>query len=259
MSKEHKSFFWASYADLMTSLFFVMIVLFILAFVYLQKIGISPEEAAQQRREIDSLRMHNDSLVSYINRQDVVIDSISSKVDGLNSELQIKEDSLKASKAELDVIREIEAATSNLDSRYFVYDDKYKKHRLKLNVKFEYAKANIDKACYAELEQVGKILLDFIEKKPFENCPKIQYLLIIEGQASKDNSDTNYELSYQRALALVRLWQKMGIKFDKEKCEVLISGSGDGKIPGTDLMRNPIEENNQRFLIHIIPKPGVIK
>ena len=35
--KKSKSFFWASYADLMTSLFFVMLMLFVVAVVELNK------------------------------------------------------------------------------------------------------------------------------------------------------------------------------------------------------------------------------
>lgn len=34
---KHNSFFWASYADLMTSLFFIMLVLFILTTVMLKR------------------------------------------------------------------------------------------------------------------------------------------------------------------------------------------------------------------------------
>lgn len=35
--KKNKSYFWASYADLMTSLFFVMLMLFVVAVVQLNK------------------------------------------------------------------------------------------------------------------------------------------------------------------------------------------------------------------------------
>jgi hypothetical protein len=71
----------------------------------------------------------------------------------------------------------------------------------------------------------------------------------VEGQASKDSYTQNYELSYERALALSRFWNNSGIDFGKN-CEVLISGSGTG-----GSMRDSIvESNNQRFLIHIILK-----
>jgi flagellar motor protein MotB len=78
-------------------------------------------------------------------------------------------------------------------------------------------------------------------------------LLVIEGQASKDNYSRNYELSYERALALRRLWSDNNIDFGNN-CEVLISGSGIG-----GSMRENEERLNQRFLIHIVPKPGIVE
>lgn len=36
-------------------------------------------------------------------------------------------------------------------------------------------------------------------------------------------------------------------------CEVQITGSGDGRL-NVHSMRHPVNEKNQRFLIHIIPK-----
>ena len=85
--------------------------------------------------------------------------------------------------------------------------------------------------------------------------PEIQYLLIIEGQASNDSATElhNYQLSYKRAYTLKKIWDEKNIDFGKN-CEVIISGSGTG-----GSMRESIEKDNQRFLIHIIPKPGIIE
>ena len=80
----------------------------------------------------------------------------------------------------------------------------------------------------------------------------------IEGQASKDGYAYNYELSYQRALSLKKFWEDNGLNFNDKNCEVLICGSGDGRLSGTGLMRESKEVLNQRFLIHILPKPGKI-
>ena len=99
-----------------------------------------------------------------------------------------------------------------------------------------------------KLAKAGEEIQDFL-KKHSEN----QYVLIIEGQASKDNYLFNYELSYQRALALMRYWiEDKGITFGNN-CEILISGSGDGRLD-THSMRESVETENQRFLIHILPK-----
>ncbi len=83
-------------------------------------------------------------------------------------------------------------------------------------------------------------------------------MLIIEGQASKDNYLFNDELSYNRALALKKFWKDSLITFDPKQCEVIVSGSG----ASGDLRMEPDipgNEKNQRFLIHILPKPGIIK
>ena len=83
-----------------------------------------------------------------------------------------------------------------------------------------------------------------------------QYLLIIEGQASLDSYSMNYQLSYERALSLMKFWNEKGLSFGNN-CEIQISGSGDGKID-TKSPREKEEAHNQRFLIHILPK-NIIK
>ncbi|MDD3406314.1 MAG: hypothetical protein PHH23_08635 [Paludibacteraceae bacterium] len=204
MSKHKKeSFFWTSYSDLMTSLFFVMLVLFVLVIALLHK--------------------------------------------------KISEQSLKLE--EFEKIEEIKQSLNNIDSTYFAYNPDYKKHILKIRVNFPTGKSdisNIDNNTLQALEKAGKAVKKQIDEITKTN-PEIQYLLIIEGQASNDNFTQNYELSYERALALSRFWQDSSIDFGKN-CEVLISGSGTG-----GSMRDSIEKNNQRFLIHIIPKTGEIE
>lgn len=199
-----KSFFWASYADLMSSLFFIMLVLFVLTVVMLKK-----------------------------------------QVD--------------ATEAEINKIKEIQNAISNIDSTYFMYNAEHKKHILKIDVGFQTNSADITDISIdtrLQLLNAGKAINKFIKVA----CQKYnaQYLLIIEGQASKDNFVFNNELSYERALALVNYWKNSGIIFNPEQCEVIVSGSGQD---GTLRMQPDIPGNvkNQRFLIHILPKPGIIK
>lgn len=200
--KKKESYFWTSYSDLMTSLFFVMLVLFVLIVVLL----------------------HN----------------------------KISEQALKLE--EFEKIEEIKQSLNNIDSTYFTYIQEYKKHILNIKVQLPSGKYNMDYVDASTKDKLKKAGLAI--KKQIDNATQsnedIQYLLIIEGQASKDNFYGNYELSYKRALALRRYWEKSGIDFGK-KCEVLIAGSGTG---GT--MREAREVENQRFLIHIIPKTGTI-
>lgn len=215
MSSGTKSFFWASYADLMTSLFFVMLTLFLVVIVAL-----------------------NNARLDAIER---------------TAELQAK----------IDKADEINNATRELDTKhaeYFKYFPEYKKHKLGVTVNFPINSASmsyIPTTTKNDLIKTGKILQDFISKTTSSN-PHIQYLLIIEGQSSRDNSMYNYELSYQRALSLKKFWEENKICFNDKNCEVLICGSGDGRLSGTGLMREKEEVLNQRFLIHILPKPGKI-
>lgn len=205
-----ESFFWTSYSDLMTSMFFVMLVLFVLVVALLHK-----------------------------------------KITDIDAER-------KATKAQLEVIKEIETSTQNIDPTYFEYRPEHKKHVLKIKVQFQTGSSDMDDIDYATQRQLidaGKSVQAFIEDIT-EKHPEIQYLMVIEGQASRDHFARNYELSYNRALSLKRLWERNYIDFGS-KCEVVIGGNGDGRLSGTGFMREAREENNQRFLIHILPKTSI--
>lgn len=82
---------------------------------------------------------------------------------------------------------------------------------------------------------------------------------VVYRMLTKDYYTRNYELSYERALALIKFWSSNGIEFDSlGNCEVLISGSGQSSKfrVQPDVRGN---KDNQRFVIHIIPKPGIIE
>lgn len=207
MRQKPESYFLASYSDLMTSLFFIMLVLFVLAIAVLHR----------KMAEIESER--------------------------------------KASQEQLEKIKEIEEAINRIDSVYFDYNETYKKHILKTKVQFGDYKSDIREFDYytrMELLRAGKSIQKSLLKINQE-YPQIQYLLVIEGQASQDKYEYNYELSYARALALRRFWRDNNIDFG-DNCEVLISGSGTG-----GAIRAREEKLNQRFLIQILPKPGIIE
>ncbi len=201
MVQKKESFFWTSYSDLMTSLFFVMLVLFILVIVLLHK-------------------------------------------------------RMEATEAQLQEIKKVEQSTKDLSRDYFKYRPDYKKYVLTIQVRYPAGKSDLvdmisnDKENQLnQLAAAGKEIQTFLSKHN-EN----QYILIIEGQASKDNYPYNYELSYQRALGLMRYWiEDSNISFGKN-CEILISGSGDGKLDTHSMRETGNERNNQRFLIHILPK-----
>lgn len=204
MKKSKESFFWTSYSDLMTSLFIIMLVLFVLVIVLLNK-------------------------------------------------------RMEATIIELEDIKKVEASTRDLEGKYFTYNKEYEKFILNIDCQFPKGKYDIEllsENTRSQLMDAGQQVKDFLEKHS-EN----QYLVIVEGQASADSqamTEFNYNLSYQRALSLIKFWAtNPSVKFSDKNCELQIAGSGDGRL-SAKTMRETINEKNQRFLIYIIPK-NIIK
>jgi hypothetical protein len=205
MSRKSNDYFWLSYSDLMTSLFFVMLVLFVLVF----------------------------SIMKY------------------------EQNRLKLKLGEYEKIEEIKLAINSIDTNYFRYDSIYKKHILNVQTHFSNESndiMDIPTATRNSLVRAGNLMVNLISNLPQEE--NINYLIIVEGQASRDNWWGNDELSYRRALALKQLWINNNINFTNiENCELVIAGSGQEGVPRLQPDRPP---NNQRFLIHIVPKVGQI-
>ena len=214
MAKNKKeSYFWTSYSDLMTNLFFVMLMLFILVIALLHR------EMVQIGTERD------------------------------------------ATKAELEKINEIRTAIQNIDTTYFQYDPTYKKHILKTKVKFLKGSSDIndlDIATKKELLAVRDIIKSFLDNL-ISKDESASYLLVIEGQASRDSYVLNNQLSYNRALSLFKFWfpdqTNTTLRFFNLPCEVVIAGAGhmEGKPRDND------NAANQRFLIQIMPQSGIIE
>ena len=211
--KKKESYFWTSYSDLMTNIFFVMLMLFILAIALLHR------EMVQIGKERD------------------------------------------ATKEELEKINEIRTAIQNIDTTYFQYDEDYKKHILKTKVKFQTGSSNIndlDDATKEELLAVRDTIKSFLDKL-LQKDGSASYLLVIEGQASKDKYALNNQLSYDRALSLFKFWfpdqKNTTLRFFNLPCEVVIAGAGfmEGK------PRDAENAANQRFLIQIMPQSGIIE
>lgn len=195
MTQKKESFFWTSFSDLMTSLMFIMMILFVLVMVMQYKSG-------------------------------------------------------QLTKAKLDKIEKIQESTKNLQGKYFSYDEEHEKYRLTINVNFRTASSDINdlgEDTHEKLRMAGDSIRSFMNKRQEQ-----KYLMIVEGQASSDNYFHNYELSFQRALSLVKFWKDKGIYFG-DNCELQIAGSGDDKLE-LNAWRDSIEDNNKRFLIYIIPK-----
>ena len=151
-------------------------------------------------------------------------------------------------------IQLIEEAVRRLaDNRYFVYQPEHKRHVLQQGVQFNRGSAVIPARERTFLTEAGRRLESLINDLKNKDLANVKYLVVIEGMASNDGYASNFELSYQRALALYRLWREMGISFDPEICEVVVAGSGTG---GVGRYGADEEFRNQRILIQIWPKVG---
>ena len=211
MKKGKESFFWTSYSDLMTSLFIIMLVLFVLVIVLLHK---RMEATIMEKEQIEKV---------------------------------------------LADIKKVEASTRDLEGKYFSYNKEYEKFIINIDCQFpvnQYSINLLDEDTRNSLMDAGQQVKAFLEKHSNN-----QYLVIVEGQASADSEDWteyNYNLSFQRALSLIKYWaSNPNVKFSSKNCELQIAGSGDGRL-SAKTMRDPINRKNQRLLIYIIPK-NIIK
>ncbi|WP_266367938.1 hypothetical protein [Tellurirhabdus rosea] len=207
MKNRETSFFWPSYADLMTSLFFIMLVLYVVTVVVMQgTIGVDAEKFKQ--------------------------------------------------------IRDIERALQELDSTYYSYDEGNKRFKLNADVNFPSNQSDIDllpEPVRQQLLEAGRQLYRKIRVLVEEK--NINYLIVIEGNTQRNafnyryTPDIGYNLSYQRALALHKFWQRNGLDFNRfQNCEVLIAGSGY-----FSKSREADEDRNRRFTIQITAKIGEFK
>ena len=235
MSNRHNrdGAFWPSYVDIMTTLFAIMLVLF---------------------------------AISY------------GRFRGRERALEEINDSLRVFKDKYTEIKSIYAAVENINPEYFEFNPTYVKHIFRIQVTYQLGQydlyrleddqANGNKqradSLRRQIINAGEEIRSTIIKLQQNDSIRqdIKYLVVIEGQASKDgynldDCNNNNVLSYKRALALHHFWRdKASIDFSKmDRCELVISGSGEGGVPRDEKR----EANNQRFLIHIVPVIGNIR
>ena len=220
MSKQGAgSHFWPSYSDLMTSLFFLMLVMFVLTVVSLRNTIIETERlkriSEEQLRNVQQIQEAVNQLpIDYfeedaINKRWILKKSYSPSFRAADYDIKVLNDTTRL----------IEVGTSLMDV----------------------------------IKQ-----LNIMKEAPKYKDMDITYLVVIEGMASKDTYYDNDALSYKRALSLYYLWKRNGISFEKSQCEVQVSGSGiRGRGRFNSDGNNPEEEvKNQRIMIQIVPKIG---
>lgn len=224
--REYKDSFWLSYSDLMTSLFFIMLVLFVVC--------------------IGKMKYYNTTLEHERNRANA-------EKEQLERILQLDTMFIELSKSS--ALQYIEK------QKMFVAKDFIGIEIFNPFTGSNWKEATTIKQEYLQtVDSVGQSLL-VVVKTLYEKNPDLKFQLVIEGYAAipwqllqnhSYNADNKrmYELSYHRALALYRRWLSKNINLRTYNTEVIIAGSG---FNGNN-RDNEVEENNKRFVIQIIPK-----
>lgn len=252
MRKKRKiDLFWASYADLMTSLFFVMLILFVVSIVI---INITTDNAAE--------RIENyEGQLSLLERENL---ELKAELTTNEERIGILQDTI----ANIRVREEDYQKLLNLENTFrrlstngsLRYDERHRTFIAKdfegIEI-FDSQKATISKKYLSTVDKVGKDLESLLVELNKESRGLVSYLLIIEGNTANTwdhkydaNNEASYLLSFQRAMSLYKRWLSKGINLRQYNTEIQICGSGMNGI-NRDTEN---EENNKRFVIQIIPK-----
>jgi hypothetical protein len=227
MKTKKDNSFWPSYTDLMTSLFFIMLVLYVLTYVRLNStIKLQKEKLAI----IEAVEQNLKPL-----KQDTLL---------FKYEKEYKRFVL-AFKVKFHIGAEI-ITPETIDTKDPLWTI-----------------SQIDEAGKKLLQTVNNLEL---EKRTNPSMKDVSYLLIISGNASNLISEIEfdeYQRSYHRAWNLWSHWKEKGIDFEDKKynglIDLQIAGNGWGGVGRYE--RDPQnnfsnELNNQRFIIQIVPKIG---
>lgn len=249
--KTNNGSFWPSYVDIMTTLFAIMLVLFVVSY-----------SRFKNREEL---------LESLVEQYENII-TVYSTVGSIDS---------------TDYFNYFQEHKKHLFTVDVEYQSRaYKVNELKLDTIDKRAADNKRDSIIAAGKLIKNTILQLEKSEVFNSNgnleDNIKFLVVIEGQSSrvkfdKNDWENNFTLSYLRAQFLNDFWKANDVDLAAlPKCELIISGSGEGGVPryvpdDYELKRtsksdkeykekwNKIEERNQRFLIHIVPVIGNIE
>lgn len=232
MEDNRKNFFWTSYVDLMTALFAVVLVLFILSFKQFD------DSRKKLLANADELKL---------------IKEVKKNLEVLMSDTTFFKYEKKYKRYRLAQDIKFKLNECNLDKQSVENFEETNEQLLNTG------------------EKLKNIIISLKDKKDSDTSMKeISYLMIISGRSSDlQGNDTthNYNLSYERAYSLYNFWKPI-IDFDdttyQKFLDFQIAGNGIGGIGRVEktYIAGKLDENeemkNQTFLIQIIPKVGKI-
>lgn len=217
--EKYKDSFWLSYSDLMTSLFFIMLVLFV---VCISKMKYDNAILEKERNDANARKEQLEQILQLETQFEEL---------GKSSALQYIEE------------KKMFVAKDFIGKEIFYSESD--------TIKSEFIET-VDSVGQSLLDVVKRLH----DKNPnlnfqlvIEGNAAIPWQLLRSHSYNADNLRM-YELSYHRALALYRRWLSKGVNLRHYNTEVIIAGSGFNGINRD----NKVEENNKRFIIQIIPK-----
>ncbi|GGF16904.1 hypothetical protein [Hymenobacter cavernae] len=215
-SRESSDFFWPSYVDLMTSLFVVMLVLFVYSFKLFK------DREGELKRANGELKVKAAELeqITKIRRSLQQLEGKYFKYDPANE------------RHELLVPVQFKSGRDEIQ-------DAYKPALLQAGRRLRTVLKNI------KTDQPVRylVIVEGMAARYPQGDPRNDY----EQQAT-------YQLSYRRALNLLNLWKQNNLDFTQDRgIELIIGGSG---FFGTGRYSGVREGQNKRFLIQVIPKVG---
>lgn len=232
---KQKDPFWTSYSDLMTSLFFVMLVLFIICMV---RVGILNVEL----HECENKLVNSEEIIDSLSG---TLDSVNATNIQLNSILQLEEQFKILSQS---TSLEYDAEKKMFYAKDFQNKEIFFPNQYDIDPKYEEIVDKVGEEIYSVLDSLNSNG-DFKYQMVIEGNAAIKWEDLISGRYNPDDVEM-YRLSYNRALALYMRWLKNGLDFRKFNTEVIIAGSG---FNGNNRDQN-VEDYNKRFIIQIIPK-----
>lgn len=258
--RKTKDSFWLSYSDLMTSLFFIMLILFVVCTAKMSGLVNLPKDVDGLRKEL--LVMKNELAEERKKTKDLEAKNETLKDE--NEEIKGVIDGIKATEEQYERIVQIQSMFKSLtEGKTLEYREKQRTFVAKAFEDKEIFEPSLPTFSFKilpekDIIQVGKDLEDVLKELKRQN-PDCSYQLVIEGttanyydKSKRVSADAQwpYKLSYERALALYNLWRNNGIDLRKYNTEILICGSG---MNGANRDKAK-EDNNKRIVIQIIPK-----
>lgn len=217
--EKYKDSFWLSYSDLMTSLFFIMLVLFV---VCISKMKYDNAVLEKERNEANARKEQLEQILQLETQFEEL---------GKSSALQYIEE------------KKMFVAKDFIGKEIFnPLDDT-------ILPKFIPTVDSVGQSLQEVVKRLHEQNPNLNFQLVIEGNAAIPWQQLQNHSFNPDNV-WMYELSYHRALALYRRWLSKGVNLRHYNTEVIIAGSGFNGINRD----NRVEENNKRFIIQIIPK-----